>query len=263
MKIKLLNEFIKLTDNYFEKIKDDELFFYGVEAKKIRSQLIGLLNEIKEDINNLLGNHRLIEINSKNHINTLTSALSEDYKKAVYCLNILLSSLKKYRENSKEIIKSKEEILDLIKKGENKYFELKSSLKWDYKNNTTNKDLEKIILKSISAFANGQGGTLIIGVDDEGNILGLEKDYKCLNGTKDEFELHLRNLINEYFGKNFSISNIDVDFFIFDDKEICKVDILKSNKPLFLLEKFYVRNGNSSRDLGIKEITEYLNERFN
>ncbi len=263
MKIKLLNEFVRLIENYFIKVNDNELFFYSAEAKKLRSQLIGLLNEIEEDINNLLDNQRLIEINSNSYINTLTSALSEDYKKAVYCLNILLSSLKKYKENSKEIIKSKEDILDLIKKGENKYFELKSSLRWDYKNNKANKDLEKIILKSISSFANGQGGTLIIGVDDEGNILGLDKDYKCLKGTKDEFELHLRNLINEYFGKNFSVSNVDVDFFIFEDKEICKVDILKSNKPLFLLDKFYVRNGNSSRDLGIKEITEYLNERFN
>lgn len=262
MKIKLLNEFIKITNSYFEKIKDNEVFFYSGEAKKTRSQLVGLLNEIEEDINDLLGNQRLIEINSRNHVNTLTSALSEDYKKAVYCSNILLTSLKKHFETNKEIEKSKDEILELIKNGESKFLELKSSLKWDYKNNSANKDLEIVVLKSISAFANGEGGTLIIGVNDVGKILGLEKDYLCLSGTKDKFELHLRNLIDEHFGKNFSISNLDIDFISFEDKEICKIDIIKSNKPLYLIDKFYVRSGNSSRDLGIKEIGEYLKKRF-
>ena len=47
-----------------------------------------------------------------------------------------------------------------------------------------NKKLEEVILKTVAAFANSQGGTLLIGVDDEGTILGLEQDYLSLDGGK-------------------------------------------------------------------------------
>lgn len=267
MKIKLLNEFTKLTDNYYKKIKDSELFFYSTEAKKIRSQLIGLLNEIEEDINTFLGKDSQIEINLNSHVNTLNSALSEDYKKAVYCLNILINSLKKYSEIDKKKNTSSEEIIKLIEIGEGNFLELKSSLRWDIENNKEDFGLEFIILKSISAFANGEGGILIIGIDDTGKILGLEKDYHSLQkqndkGTKDEFEIHLRNYISSNFGNIFSISNINIEFVILEEKEICKIDILKSNKPIYFKDKFHVRIGNSTRELKLDEIVEYCKKRF-
>ena len=62
-------------------------------------------------------------------------------------------------------------------------------------------------MKSIAAFSNGEGGTLLIGVNDEGEILGLEHDYSSLNGTKDEFGLHLRSLENKSFGGSFAACN--------------------------------------------------------
>jgi len=111
---------------------------------------------------------------------------------------------------------------------------------------------------------------LIVGVNDEGEILGLERDYASLEGTKDEFELHLRNLINQAFGKPFAASGLSVKFIPVSDKEICRIEISKSNRPIYLeindngkkIDKFYVRSGNSSQELGIKEVTEYLKTRF-
>lgn len=161
-------------------------------------------------------------------------------------------------------------IEDIINQGESNELEFKSSLRWNYNNESIDKKLETVILKSISAFANGEGGTLIIGVNDEGEILGLERDYVSLNGAKDEFELHLRNLINQYFGKTFATSGLTVKFIQVIDKEICQIDITKGNKPLYLeitdnnqkMDKFYVRSGNSSQELGVKEISEYVNSRF-
>lgn len=266
MKKKLLGQFFKLTENYYKKIKNDELFFYSAEAKNKRSKLIGLLSEIDDDINNLLGENRLIEINLNSHLSILSSALSEDYKKAVYCLNILLNNLKKYSETDKNEKTSREEIIKLIESGESKFLELKSSLRWDIENNKEDVGLEFIILKSISAFANTGGGTLIIGVDDNGKILGLKKDYESLKNqkaTKDEFELHLRGLIIENFKNIFSISNINLEFVSFGNEEICKIDILKSNKPVYFKDRFHVRIGNSTRELNkLEEIVEFYKKRF-
>jgi len=181
-------------------------------------------------------------------------------------LNNFLSNITITQETKSEV-----SIEDMIEEGESNELEFKSSLRWSYQAESIDKKLETVILKSISGFSNGEGGTLIIGVDDEGKILGLDHDYTSLNGDRDEFELHLRNLINDAFGKTFGTSNISVRFHSINDTEICRVSIKKGDKPQYIkisdgsgnkTEKFYVRSGNSSQELGISEISDYVNSRF-
>jgi hypothetical protein len=161
---------------------------------------------------------------------------------------------------------------DMIIEGESKGLEFKSSLRWDYKESKINSVLEKVIMKSIAAFSNADGGTLLIGVNDEGDIIGLEPDYASLKGTKDEFELHLRNLVNKNMGKVFSANSLNVEFHVSNGNEICKIDIRRGEKPLFIenidkngvkSKKFYVRSGNLSQELQIDEASEYIKTRFN
>jgi len=161
---------------------------------------------------------------------------------------------------------------EIIREGESNELELKSSLRWNYEAGMIDKKLENVILKSIAAFGNSDGGTLLIGVDDDGQAIGLDRDFTSLNGNKDEFELHLRNLINESFGKLFATSGLKIEFPIVDDVEICKIDISPSMKPLYFeiadkngqkAKKFYVRSGNSSQELDISEVNDYINSRWN
>jgi len=169
-------------------------------------------------------------------------------------------------------VKAITDISDLIQSGEHSFLEFKSTLRWDIKENKINKKMEEIILKSISAFSNGEGGKLLIGVKDNMEILGLDYDYDTLkNGDKDNFELHLINLLNNSFGKGFVPLNIKVNFPKIGDLEICNIDILKGSKPIYLditdktgqkQKKFYVRSGNSSQELGINEVASYIKSRF-
>jgi len=181
-------------------------------------------------------------------------------------LNDFLNNITNTEETEIEIL-----LDELIAEGESDELEFKSSLRWNYQTEQIDKKLEKVILKSISAFSNWKGGTLIIGVGDDGEILGLEHDYRLLNGTKDDFELHLRNLINKTFGKVFATTEINITFPTINETEICKINISKGNKPLYLeiinnngqkIEKFYVRSGNTSQDLALSEISEYIKSRF-
>ena len=69
-------------------------------------------------------------------------------------------------------------IYDMIRNRENARIERKSAFLFDNKNNTRNKHLEKSISKAIQGFANSyDGGILFIGVDNNGNIIGLKNDY--------------------------------------------------------------------------------------
>jgi hypothetical protein len=162
----------------------------------------------------------------------------------------------KHKEDKKE-----EEFKEVILNGENEQLELKSTLRFDLKEGIVNKKLEHVIAKTISAFMNSEGGTLIIGVDDAGNILGLTKDMQTLTKhDADGFELHLRQLIKKYLGENFE-KYLKISFPKIDDKEVCVIKILKCGQPVFVTyegnESFFVRNGNASIPKNRQEQSEY------
>lgn len=169
------------------------------------------------------------------------------------------------------------QVLRLIASGESEKLEFKSSLRWDYAQNAPNKELENVILKSIAAFTNARGGRLLIGVGDDGSILGLANDYASLKESgADYFELHLRNLIDTVFGRDFSARQIRCRFYAFAEepnagKEIVIISVGESDEPVYVTlaqqgaktEKFFVRSGNSSRALeSLSEVNRYIKKRF-
>jgi CheY-like chemotaxis protein len=80
-------------------------------------------------------------------------------------------------------------ISELLKLPESDRLEYKSSLQWDVRRNCENKDLRFNILKTIVAFLNSKGGTLVVGIEDSGSVFGLEKDLSLLtNGNLDKLE---------------------------------------------------------------------------
>lgn len=163
-------------------------------------------------------------------------------------------------------------IEEIVSAGEDEYHEFKQTLRWDVRESRVNKQLEEVVLKTIAAFNNKEGGMLIIGASDDGEIVGLEDDYNSLkDGDKDKFELHLRNLLNKEYGREFA-SNIKITFPAIDEKEICIVEIPKGSAPVYTFmtdnsgnrkEKFFIRSGNSSQELStLKEITSYIKNHF-
>jgi len=193
-------------------------------------------------------------------------------------ITILL--IKRYRAEIKALKtqkkfnpESEDEVQEFIRKGEGSEAEFKSSMRWDYKEGKVNTKLEEVILKSIAAFSNSEGGYLIIGVNDEGEILGLEPDLNTLKEKdRDHFELHLRTMLNNAYGLEFSTNFIKVHFPRINDNHICIVHIKKGDRPLFTLitdkggqkvEKFFVRSGNSSREFArMAETMEFIATRF-
>lgn len=154
----------------------------------------------------------------------------------------------------------------IIDKGENDHIEFKSSLRYDYRLKKSNKILEKVIAKTISAFLNTEGGMLFIGVDDDGNILGLDNDYDCLSkNNRDGFLLSLTNIINVQLGKSVH-KFIHINIISINDKDVCIVTVEESDKPVFMgkndNEEFYIRASASSQPLGVRETYKYINSHW-
>jgi len=165
---------------------------------------------------------------------------------------------------------------EIIKYEESQFLEFKSTLCWDVNSSKVDKKLMgEIIMKSISAFSNSEGGVLIIGIQNDKKILGLADDYKTFRngaGNRDDFELHLTTLIINSFSKTFAKDNLSIEFPMIGKKEICLIRINKSKIPYTVKisdktgqqkEKYFIRINNSSRDIDdLLEMVRYIKKRF-
>jgi len=153
-------------------------------------------------------------------------------------------------------------IADLIAQGENDHVEFKSSIRWDFKKDAINKNLQETIAVAITGMLNGKGGILLIGVADNGTVLGIEKDLQTLREPNtDGFQRALTDIVKAYVGLEY-MAYIRTRFELIDGKHVCVVSIGKSPKPVFLatgdVHRFWVRMGNSTRSLDVKATMSYI-----
>lgn len=151
---------------------------------------------------------------------------------------------------------------ELISIGESATLEFKSTLQWDVVQNKQSTNLRHEVMKSIAAFLNSGGGTLVIGVEDNGSVYGLDNDLKVARNSVDGFQQLLAALIKEQIGVEFS-PYIKIRFESIDDKQVCVLDMDKAPEPVFLNgskgREFYVRLASTSRSLDVEETVSYIN----
>lgn len=158
-------------------------------------------------------------------------------------------------------------IKEIIKEGETNQVEFKPALLYNFFKKTGGIGIKAIIAKSICAFLNSNGGYLLIGVTDNGEIQGLSHDFSLSNkeNKKDFFRNEFDQMLEHFL--SFSIKHhISGDFHKIDDKEIYIVVVTPSNRPVFMngknedgqkIQQFYVRGEASSRE--IKNLDELVN----
>lgn len=167
-----------------------------------------------------------------------------------------------------ESIANEQELLRIIVNGESDKVEFKSTLRWNIKDNRADKEIEFAVIKTVAGFLNANGGTLIIGVNDEGTVLGLELDYNSLKDKNwDKFQLCLTEILWNAIPKDLVQSKITITLFEIDGKDICVLIVKPSTIPVFIdrknQNKFFVRVSNSTRELEeIESITRYCIERY-
>jgi len=149
----------------------------------------------------------------------------------------------------------------MISVGESNLLEFKSTIRTNLHTGKPGKEIELAWLKSVVAFCNTEGGTILLGVNDKGDILGLEADNfqnddKCL--------LHIQNLIGEHVGVEY-LSYVRFHLLGMEDKKILVVQCAPLKRIMLLKaggkEQFYVRSGPSSIELPMSKVLEYVNDR--
>ena len=164
----------------------------------------------------------------------------------------------------KEVVSPIEE---RISNRENSKTERKSAFKFDLKLGVASRALEKAISKTVAAFMNAEGGELFIGVDDEGNIIGLSGDFSLIGKqNSDGFELELRQSLDKYLKDNIIWELLEIRFETVRGKQLCHVLVSPCSRPIILhdegKQEFYVRVGNMSRPYSLEEFHDYSKRRF-
>ena len=157
-------------------------------------------------------------------------------------------------------------IYALIDKGEQENIEFKASIRWDYQRKQVNKGLQKNIIKTIAGMLNNKGGKLLVGVADDGEILGIEQDLQLLKQpTVDQAELLLTNIIQDHLGLDV-LTYVAIRFETIAGKIVCVIDVQPSPAPVFLISgntsEFWVRVRNSTQRLDVKDATKYIRTRW-
>ncbi len=167
-----------------------------------------------------------------------------------------------------EGLKKRKTVPELIEAGESETVEFKSSARWNYKAEKPTKDIEDAVVKTVAAFLNSEGGTLLIGVDDEGKVLGLEPDLKQVKGSDfDAYENWLMgSLLQTALGKP-AASLVNVSFAEVNSGTVCRLDVQPSPSPVWAdMSKsegvFWARLGNSTHELKGDEMYTYIKQQW-
>ncbi len=178
------------------------------------------------------------------------------------------TALKILRELAKLVtnyLRSREQIStqELIELGETEFVEFKSSMRWNAQTQNTDRMIEQPIIRTIGAFLNSKGGTLLVGVQDDGKILGIGQDRF---DNHDKMLLHLTDLIKLRIGAlhmkfiRFEVESINSEY-------ILRIDVEPATMPAYVREgksgeSFYVRTGPSTTHLMVSKIFDYIRMRF-
>lgn len=151
---------------------------------------------------------------------------------------------------------------ELIDEGESDLIEFKSTLRVNLHTRKPDKRIEHAVLKTLSGFLNTEGGTLIIGVSDDGTPLGLDADNFS---DEDRMSLHLVNIVNQRMGPN-TWTTMHTNFDDYEDGRVLVVHCQKSRTPVYVKdgseEHFYVRTGPSTTQLSMRQTQEYIRQKY-
>ena len=157
----------------------------------------------------------------------------------------------------------------LIEAGESKVVEFKSTGRKNLHTGAKDAAMEWSVVKTIAGFMNAHGGTLIVGVDDDGNTVGLEEDYPLLRkADRDGWELWLTDTLSNTLGKVVA-SEAEVSFADLNGRDVARIEVGPASKPVFAMpprgdkrEQFLVRINNSTQELVGQEALDYQHKRW-
>jgi len=160
-------------------------------------------------------------------------------------------------------------ITDIVSGGESSTVEFKSTARVNLHTGARDDAIELVTAKTVAGFLNGEGGVLIIGVDDDSRAIGLDRDLAVMKEPDhDRYQLWLIDHLQRTLGKP-AVAFVNIEFESYAGRYVVVVTVAQSDRPVFLdapkggrTADFHVRMGNSTRSLLTDEFNEYQRSRW-
>lgn len=152
----------------------------------------------------------------------------------------------------------------LIQGGESRTVEFKSTGRLNLHTMEKDPAMEWAVAKTICAFMNTSGGTLLVGVGNAGKVLGIDADYSFVRPRdRDGWELWLTDLVERIAGR-VAATDLDVKFAVLYGATVARIGVRPGIGPVFATPMkgerkpvFFARVGNATKELSTPEVLEY------
>jgi hypothetical protein len=173
-------------------------------------------------------------------------------------------------DNAGEVERA-ETLNDLLAAGESQMVEYKSTARWNVHTEQADKKMEHVVVKTVCGFLNAEGGSLLIGVSDDGTVLGLDHDLATLGrkANRDGYELFLRQLLETNLSVQ-TAGTVKIRFESIGGLDVCVVSVAASGRPSFAkpveggqgASEFWVRIGNATKQLHGDDMVDYQSDHW-
>ena len=154
-------------------------------------------------------------------------------------------------------------VRSLIEAGESSVVEFKSTARFNLYSKRADEAISWAVIKTVAAFMNTYGGTLLVGVDDSGQPVGIEADYPSVKGSnRDGWELWLTTAVKNALGQ-VAATDLPVRFCDIEGRTIARIDVRRGAEPTFASRRgqpreiFYARLNNATEELSGPALLEY------
>ena len=154
-------------------------------------------------------------------------------------------------------------VRSLVEEGESAVVEFKSTARCNLHTGAPDPAIQWAVIKTIAAFMNTHGGALLVGIDDHGRPVGIERDYPLVKGrNRDGWELWLTAVVRTALGQN-AATDLHVRFCTIDDSTVARIDVRPGVQPVFATRKdgpreaFFVRLNNSTEEMSGQALLDY------
>ncbi|WP_419926474.1 GmrSD restriction endonuclease domain-containing protein [Candidatus Poriferisocius sp.] len=157
----------------------------------------------------------------------------------------------------------------LIETGESQVVEFKSTALKNLHTGVKDPAMVWSVLKTIAAFMNANGGTLLVGVDDGGAAVGIEEDFPFVSGNhRDGWQLWLTSVVSSSLSET-AASELRVTFAALEEKTVARIEVGPSARPVFATpakgekkDAFMVRVNNLTKEFQGQDLLDYQAKRW-
>ena len=155
----------------------------------------------------------------------------------------------------------------LLIREESRVVEYKQTARCNVREQRRDKTMEQVVVKTVASMLNDRGGTLLIGVTDNGEPVGLENDYAQVNPPNADAYVNWLDTLFEHNLGHAGAHRLTIRIDQIDHRDICRIDVPASSRPIWVKSKdgsdiLYQRRNNSTRPVPPTEIELFITERF-